>query len=576
MGDCSVSVKDLILDQEDFEQLGKRKNVNRKKEYVYRVFMQSGCDFAVSRREKGKKKETRLVIIVSQDQYYIEEDGTKKPLTGKALSGFLSGMKRGEQIALPEVNWLDHLEYGRFFATRLYDCISSGLAFFSPVSCTEMMRQGDFVLHEWDYHFCRDFGERRVSIRTQYINEFAPRENEGEVFGRFGANGLLGQQDAFGAGPAGDPFGAYDPFCETDPLGLRRANRDKYLYSIRLYGGYNPSRTDGIYGGSYPSCQNKMYASSPVLYKHMLQLMSTRRGVSKKSLLINLIPDPETRESMLFQSFGAFVFIERAYGIDTAKMAMRRYLESAVSDIIPAAQMSIFLFGKNDTSKLPVYASEKDSGIVSPGRGDKVHKLEGKAFLNYLFEESVRQGYDKNMNLFLYQWGQVLYLQRIMELKRTDKYPRNLASDLVRLMSKVGDFTNRIENNLWKDAAAFLEPLEYFGEKYQIIVPRCTADLAKEGEQQSNCVKTYEQRLLDLNTRICFMRYADPKKADRSLVTIEVDNNNRVVQAKARFNARPSEEKLRFVKEWEKARGLTDATGETDLFDDDVEEDNIF
>ena len=47
---------------------------------MYNVVMESGCDFAIERREIGKRKVTRLVILVSQEQYYIENRSSKAAL----------------------------------------------------------------------------------------------------------------------------------------------------------------------------------------------------------------------------------------------------------------------------------------------------------------------------------------------------------------------------------------------------------------------------------------------------------------------------------------------------------------
>ena len=73
---------------------------------------------------------------------------------------------------------------------------------------------------------------------------------------------------------------------------------------------------------------------------------------------------------------------------------------------------------------------------------------------------------------------------------------------------------------------------------------------------ESGCDFAVERR----ETRVCFLRETDPLKADKSLVTIEVDDNGRVLQCKAKCNRNPSEEKWTFILEWEKAKNLVDFT----------------
>ena len=73
---------------------------------------------------------------------------------------------------------------------------------------------------------------------------------------------------------------------------------------------------------------------------------------------------------------------------------------------------------------------------------------------------------------------------------------------------------------------------------------------------ESGCDFAAERR----ETRVCFLRETDPLKADKSLVTIEVDDNDRVLQCKAKCNRNPSEEKWAFILEWEKVKNLSDLT----------------
>ena len=551
----SLMVKDLILKGDEFNELkNKPKNKRVAARYVYSVVMESGCDFAIARREVGKRKVTRLVILVSQEQYYIESGSSKEALTRSMFKSFIKGLKNDEKIFLPNVNWLDYLENNRFFCSRFMDILSEDWGD-SLRERLDMIRHGDLFFTNSSIFCKRGFGEERY-IESDHICtcDFAPHEDNEHIFNRFGNPQNMDVQIA------ADPYGPtavafYDPEGEIGTINP--------TYRIKLYGDYNPPKINeeiGMCYASYERLQQAMFTLSAPLYKYMLQMLSKRRGITKKTLLSDIIPDWETQESMLFQSFGAFAFIQQAFGMDVAKRAMDIYIESDVRDIIPAGRMSVFLYGSRPFYTLPPYYG----GFFGDSTGveDKkpLYEFDKGSFLEYLFKSSVKQGYGKNMNLFLYQWGQTMFLQDVLELKKTDKYPKHLASKNVELMSMMMDYTSKIEKRMWRSAVDYAKPLEYKNDKYQIIVPQNTNDLIKEAANQSNCLRTYESQILRRDTRVCFLRPVDTEKADRSLVTIEVDNEGRVTQCKARYNSNPSVSLWKFILEWEKARSLTDAT----------------
>lgn len=552
----SLMVKDLILEGDEFTELKNRpKNRQAATRYVYNVVMESGCDFAVERREIGKRKTTRLVILVSQEQYYIENGSSKEALTRSLFKSFLNGLRNGEKVFLPNVNWLDHLENNRSFCGRFMDILLRDQIDRLNVRL-DMIRHGDFFFTNAGFLCRRSFGEERyIETDRIYTCNFAPHEDNENIFNRFGNPQDIqrGNIDPFGAPFVNRNAPFYDPYGDVDVYDP--------IYRVRLYGDYNPPKIaeDGALGyyPGYEEHQQAMFVRSAPLYKYMLQMMSKRRGVTKKVLLRDIIPDWETQESMLFQSFGAFLLIQWAFGMDVAKKAMDMYIESDVRDIIPAGRMSVFLYGINYVIS-PYYMYF----INESGFEDKkpLYEYDKGSFLDYLFKSSVKQGYGRNMNLFLYQWGQTMFLQDALELKKIDKYPKHLASKNVELMSMITDYSSHVEKKMWRNAVDYASPLEYKNDKYQIIIPHNTNDLINEALNQNNCLRTYESQILRRDTRVCFLRSVDPKKADRSLVTIEVDNEDRVVQCKARYNDDPSLALWKFILEWEKEKSLTDAT----------------
>ena len=83
--------------------------------------------------------------------------------------------------------------------------------------------------------------------------------------------------------------------------------------------------------------------------------------------------------------------------------------------------------------------------------------------------------------------------------------------------------------------------------KYIFIYPKTVDDIKDEAVQQSNCVASYIQKVIDGKCHILFMRLKeDPNK---SLVTIEV-NNDRITQAKGKYNRELTPDEEDIVAKW--------------------------
>lgn len=70
---------------------------------------------------------------------------------------------------------------------------------------------------------------------------------------------------------------------------------------------------------------------------------------------------------------------------------------------------------------------------------------------------------------------------------------------------------------------------------YVVVSPKESNDLITEGQNMHHCVGSYIERLANGYSKIFFIRREDSKES--SLVTLELDNKNNYVQAKAKFNA---------------------------------------
>lgn len=130
-----------------------------------------------------------------------------------------------------------------------------------------------------------------------------------------------------------------------------------------------------------------------------------------------------------------------------------------------------------------------------------------------------------------------------------DKYPRNFLTvhkiacrNYNRLIEqfKEDEFKNRIDKKYECS----------FGE-YTFVYPNSTQEIKDEAVQQNNCVASYIQKVIDGNCHILFLR----KKGfeNKSLVTIEVDPyQNKIVQAKGKFNRCTTEEENKVIEAWNK------------------------
>ena len=128
-----------------------------------------------------------------------------------------------------------------------------------------------------------------------------------------------------------------------------------------------------------------------------------------------------------------------------------------------------------------------------------------------------------------------------------DKYPRNFLTTHViaarnynRLKQEFAEdeFKNRIDTSLEGQ----------YGE-YVFIYPKSTEEIKNEAAQQNNCVASYIERVIDGSCHILFLRKA--AEPEKSLVTIEVVNN-KIVQARQKFNNPVNEEEQVAIDKWNK------------------------
>ena len=135
-----------------------------------------------------------------------------------------------------------------------------------------------------------------------------------------------------------------------------------------------------------------------------------------------------------------------------------------------------------------------------------------------------------------------------------DKYPRYFLSthritcrnyERLRQVFEEQDFAKRIN----------LE-YEYKIGDYKFIYPKTTQDIKDEAVQQSHCVASYIQNVIDGRCHIMFLRKRNenlPKEEqyNKSLITLEI-RESRVVQARGLYNRDTTQEEKELIAQFEK------------------------
>lgn len=125
-----------------------------------------------------------------------------------------------------------------------------------------------------------------------------------------------------------------------------------------------------------------------------------------------------------------------------------------------------------------------------------------------------------------------------------------LSSALTQIME-----TLRVYNtNHWKErlALTYKPSLQYENEDFIVIVPKTQEEYKEEAQNQNNCVyRLYMEQVAEGNTHVVFIRRKN--SPNKSYITCEVDNANRIQQYLKSCNEQVSNENaIRFKEEYQK------------------------
>lgn len=185
-----------------------------------------------------------------------------------------------------------------------------------------------------------------------------------------------------------------------------------------------------------------------------------------------------------------------------------------------------------------------------------IRKYSGNDFRNIFDELHIDlEKADKNIKHLesnFYEYMDYLSMCRFLEYDMKDKkilYPQG---DIIEEHDKVLKLYNSIKDKQCskkiKDRYNKIKGNSYQNKKYMIYPVKSQSELVSESKQQSNCVKTYAERIAKGECDIYFMRLVSKPK--ESLVTVEV-KNNKVVQQRTKHNMDTTKEQRMFLSKWQ-------------------------
>ena len=127
-----------------------------------------------------------------------------------------------------------------------------------------------------------------------------------------------------------------------------------------------------------------------------------------------------------------------------------------------------------------------------------------------------------------------------------EKYPKNFLS----VHAITCRNYNRLKKNYKVEDFAERICLEYeiTIDNYSFIYPKTPQDIKDEAVQQTNCVASYINKVMNGDCHIMFMRYKNTPQD--SLVTLEI-RGDKVVQKKGRFNRETTDEENKYIAKFE-------------------------
>ena len=138
--------------------------------------------------------------------------------------------------------------------------------------------------------------------------------------------------------------------------------------------------------------------------------------------------------------------------------------------------------------------------------------------------------------------------QKEMYGKVKEKYPQYWLSEKQMMINKYNAWRKMQEAIGFRLNQEEMKQYEYDDGFFSVIVPIMSSEILDEADQQHHCVASYVDRVRDGKTHILFIRYSD--RLEESLLTVEVNTNNEIVQVRGFMNRAYNRCEWDFMKEW--------------------------
>lgn len=217
---------------------------------------------------------------------------------------------------------------------------------------------------------------------------------------------------------------------------------------------------------------------------------------------------------------------------------------------IDTEEFLIWQLSKKDGSKITLreIMTTKQYLVSNPDSVKKINKYVKVDKIIVYIEKQQQQ----NKHISLNDWRDYLSDCEKLEFNLNDKnvlFPKNLYNahqNTIKQVKIKGDaiLDKKIQNRLKR----LEEKYSFMGEEYLIRPARTSIELINEGKALSHCVGTYANRYAKGTTNICFIRKT--AKPDKPYFTIEISNQNNIVQVRGNKNCSPDKLLREFIDEY--------------------------
>lgn len=267
------------------------------------------------------------------------------------------------------------------------------------------------------------------------------------------------------------------------------------------------------------------------------------------------------KRSILKRSIGAFSIIETVFSLDEARVFAQRLADSdsnspigidVIEDVLEIQKRREGIFINNRGLHFVGGSYGHHFGQVNQQAGSgEIVKFKFSSFVDYVFGQSVKEGFAAELNEWLVIWKDTLLMQIAIYGETIDKYPENLLSLHHILAARTNAMQKELEKGVWELAERRLSEFDWTQEDEDMVIthPKSPDDFFDEARAQSNCVASYYDAVINGRTFVLFGRRKDD--LEKSYLTIEVSGDKPTLrQVKAKFNREASDEDMLFLDKW--------------------------